>query len=58
MAFLIMFFKAKQWTIAWDIISSFVLDFSNVKMADAHVTATRRSKVLTRSIPILWYKYI
>jgi len=28
-----------------------ILDFSNVNMADAHVTATRRSKVPTRSVP-------
>jgi len=34
-----MLFRAKQWTIVWSIIF-FFLDFSNVNMADAHVTAT------------------
>jgi len=43
------FFRAKQWTIALYLLS--ILDFSNVNMADAYVTATRRSKVLTRSVP-------
>jgi len=43
-----MFFRAKQWTIALYPLS--VLDFSNVNMAHAHVTATWR-KVSTRSVP-------
>ena len=48
---LIMFFRAKQWTITGALYPLLVLDFLNVIMMDAHVTAMQKSKVPTRSVP-------